>query len=574
MNLRVIRVKSLAIVLALFMLALAACSNGGNSKENAEAEGTTPAEGATQTSASSPEASGSKEFKMWLGWNTTINNNSMVQTYWKEHEPGIEVKLEATQGDAITALNLKLNTGGFDDAAIFARSDIVNSAVVNSKTALSLEQYFDMPDKYPGLASIPKLYLDAMKAADGHIWSIPTWFDQNPDDPWPGWASLGWFVRTDVLEKVGMTMDDLKTLAGVENYLKAAAKQKDESGKTLLPLSFLSDVNDENVILSTFGVTTTTGVASSASTVGGIPVEKKGDSYELIYDNPQYKAAYQWMNKMYRDGLIDPEAITDKKERYKEKNKTGRIAMNAGGFFNMDASLWEVLDGPTEPAWFYKAISYPQVEGVSKIGTNQLVNPFPQYDVYINKDTKNLDAILGFLDYMLQPKPEQQQIANEGPPGVFWNWVDKPLGKWEYTDKAYQELHDSGDAAKKASTTPELYSESSYSNTWYPWWNYGVTKPAGRLKTIEFTQQVGKMGGSRAVQPYDMVKAKPGGVMEKYLPELENVRKEYKAKLLMAKNDEQFESGWSEFQSALEKRAHWSEMKAEWNASFQEMSKS
>lgn len=536
-NLRQPKVKRLALLsLALVMFGITACSNGGSTEG-----GSNPA----------------KSFKLWLGWNATINNKSMVQSYWKEKEPGIDVQLEATQGDVMTELNLKLNTGGFEDAALFSRSDVVTTAMTRSGSVLPLEKYFDMPDKYPGLASIPKIYLDQMKAPDGHIYSIPTWFDQNPDDPWPGWASYGWFVRTDVLKKTGMTVEDLKTLGGVEKYLRLAAKQKDDNGQPLIPLSFLSDASDENVILSTFGVT--------VNTAGGvIPVEKKGNDYQFIYDNPQYRAAYQWMNKMFREGLMDHEAITDKKERYKEKNKSGRIAMNVGGFFNMDAQLWEVLDGPTEPAWYYDVISYPQVDGVSSIGANQIINPYPANDVFINKNTKNLDSILAFFDYTLQPKPEQQQVVNEGPPGVFWDWVDKPLGKWVYTDEKYKTLHD-GDQAKKASATPELYAASSYSNEWYPWWNYGVTDPKGRAKTIEFTEKIGKMGGTRVAQNYDMVKAKPGGLWEKYLPELDNVRKEYKAKLIMAKDDSQFEQAWGDFQAALEKRAHWSELKQEWH---------
>ncbi|GGA35893.1 hypothetical protein [Paenibacillus physcomitrellae] len=544
-----------AFSLALLILVMTACS-GGQSASNTGTE-----------AGSSGDGGDSKAFKLWLGWNITVNNDSMVQTYWREHEPGIDVKLEATQGDALTALNLKLNAGGFDDAAVFGRSETIDSAMVRSGSVLPLEQYFDMPDKYPGLASIPKVYLDAMKDADGHIWSIPTWFDQNPDDPWPGWASLGWFIRKDVLDQTGMTKDDLKTIEGVEKYLKAASQLTDASGKKLIPLSFLSDAGDESVILSTFGV-------STATAGGVIPVEKQGDGYQFIYDDPQYKEAYKWMNKMYREGLIDHEAITDKKERYKEKNKTGRTAMNAGGFFNMDASLWEVLDGPTEPAWYYETIPYPKVEGVDQIGANQIVNPYPADDVYISKNTKNLNAILTFLDYMLQPKPEQQQVADSGPAGVFWDWVDKPLGTWQYTDAKFQELHDSGDAAKKASTTPELYALSSYSNAWYPWWNYAVTEPKGRQKTIDFSEEIGKMGGIRVAEPADMVKAKPGGLWEKYLPELENVRVEYKAKLMMADSDEKFESAWKDFQAALEKRAHWSELKAEWNETFQEESKS
>ncbi|GJM77732.1 hypothetical protein HMSSN139_02280 [Paenibacillus sp. HMSSN-139] len=296
----------MAAALAALMIAVTACSGGGGEGNGATAGGTEGGNAAT--------SGGTSSFKLWLGWTAMINNNSMVQNYWREHEPFIDLQLESTQGDAMTALNLKLNTGGFEDAAIFGRGDVVDNAMIRSNTILPLEQYFDMPDKYPGLASIPKEYLEPMKDADGHIWSIPTWFDQHPDDPWPGWASAGWFVRTDVLEKVGMTMDELKTLDGIEKYLKLAAEQKDANGNKLIPLSFLSEASDESVILSTFGVTT--------ATAGGvIPVEKNGDDYVFIYDNPQYKAAYQWMNRMYREGLLDHEVMTDKKERYKEKTK-------------------------------------------------------------------------------------------------------------------------------------------------------------------------------------------------------------------------------------------------------------
>ncbi|RXZ82467.1 hypothetical protein EBB07_10370 [Paenibacillaceae bacterium] len=538
--------KRFTFIMLTLLLLLTACSSGGGGKSGGD---------------------GSNSFKLWIGRAATINNDSLVQTYWRDNEPGVNVQLEATQGDPITALNLKLNTGGFEDAAMFSRSDIVTTAMTRSKAIMPLEQYFDMPDKYPGLASIPKVYLEAMKDKDGHIWSIPSWFDQNPEDPWPGWASLGWFVRSDVLEKTGMKIDELKTIEGIEQFLRLAAKQTDETGKTLLPLSFLSDANDENVILSTFGVTT-----SSAG--GVIPVEKNGDDFQFIYDDPQYKEAYHWMSKMYRENLIDHEVITDKKERYKEKNKTGRVAMNAGGFFNMDHLLWEVLDGPTEPVWFYEAIPYPQVDGVAQIGANQIVNPFPQNDTFISKNTKNLEAILKFFDFTLQNKPEQQHVISAGPAGLYWDWVDEPYGKWMFTDEKFEIPYNSGDQAKIASTTPQLYDTTSYSKEWYPWWNYGVTEPKGRLKTIDFTEKIGTMGGIRVAQPFDMVKAKPGGLWEKYLPELENVRKEYKAKLMMAKDDNEFEQAWTDFQGALEKRAHWSDLKKEWHEALNEQSQS
>jgi putative aldouronate transport system substrate-binding protein len=546
---------ALAAVLAT-TLVLAGCSGGANE--------------APAASGNNAAAGGSTEFNLWLGWSATINNDSSVQKYWKENEPGVAVTLEATQGDAATALNLKLNTGGFKDAAIFSRSETVESAMQRSKKIMSLEQYFDMPDKYPGLASIPKEYLEEMKDENGQIWSIPTWFDQNPDNPWPGWASQTWLVRTDVLEKVGMTLDDLATLEGVEEYLKAAASVKDDAGKTLNPMGFLMDPsdtigwNDENAILSAFGVTT-------GSAGGVVPVAEKNGEFVLLYDDPQFKAAYQWLNEMYLAKLIDPEVVTDKKERYKEKNKSGRTALNVGSFFNVDATLWETLDGPTEPAWFYQVVPFPKVEGVDQVGANQVVNPYPGYDVYVSKDSKNLEAILKFFDYTLQPNAEQQQVINEGPAGVFWDWVDQPLGEWKYVDEAYKTERNSGDVARKSTVTPELYMASSYNNDWYPWWNYGEADKAGAKRTSEFTSEVGAMGGVRGAEPYDMVKAVPGGLWEKYGPELENVRKEYRAKLVMAKDAAQFETAWNQFRDALEKRAHWSELKEEWQTSYDAM---
>ncbi|WP_159887997.1 type 2 periplasmic-binding domain-containing protein [Paenibacillus puerhi] len=549
------------LALAALLLMTTGCSS--NSADNPSSASNLPE--SKQEAGGAKTSTGSRgAFKLWLGWTATVNNDSLIQQYWRTEQPGVDVQVEATQGDAITALNLKLNTGGFEDAAIFGRNTVVDHAMKRSGLIQPLEKYFNMPDTYPGLASIPKEYLNQIKDADGHIWSLPTYFDLNPSDPWPGWSSNAWFIRTDVLEKAGMKEADLQTLKGVEAYLEKAAQLKDGSGKPLLPLGVLADSNDENVVLATFGVTI-------ASAGGVTPVSKNGDQFVFQYDHPGYKAAYKWMNDMYNKGLIDPEALTDKKERYKEKNKNGRYAMNAGSFWNFDQYLWESLDGPTEPGWFYKPIPYPQVEGIAQLGATQIVNPYPGFDTYVSKNTKNLDAILKFYDYTLTSKPEQGMIVNEGPLGKYWGWISEPYGKWKFIDPAYKEARNSGDQAQKAKVTPELWQTSTYSNKWYTWWNYGENDHAGASKTAEFSMQISKMGTARVAEKYDMVKSKAGGVWEKYGPELENVRKEYRAKLIMAKDGAQFEKVWTDFTSALEKRAHWSELKKEWNDLYQAM---
>lgn len=541
-----------AITLATLMVALAGCSNSGSNNNS-----TGPAESASATNTAST-SEGSKSFNLWLGWAATINNDSLIQKYWKETKPGINVELEATQGDAMTALNLKINTGGFTDAALFQHQDTYMSAMMRSNQIMSVEQYFNMPDKYPNLAKIPKVYLDRLKDKDGHIWAIPTWFDQNPDNPWPGWASTGWFVRTDIVEQTGMKLEDLSTMEGMETFLKKAAEQKDKNGKPIIPLSFLMDpndtanANDENAVLTAFGVST-----------AGSGVEKVDNQFVFSYDNPNYKAAYQWMNKMYRDKLIDPEVVTSKKELYQEKNNAGRVALNVGSLWNGGAQAKSEAD----PGWYYQVIPFPKVNGVDKIGTNQVINPYPQWDVYISSKTKNLEAILKFLDYTLDPNPVMQQEVNEGPAGLYWDWTEQPQGKWKFIDEAYKTDRNAGDQASLAKATPQLYMLSSYSTEWYPWWNYGEQQPGDDRPSI-FSEAIGKMGGVRTAHSYDLVNQKPGGLWEKYSPELENVRKEYRAKLIMAKDDATFESAWNEFRNALEKRAHWSELKTEWQETY------
>ncbi|KRE70165.1 hypothetical protein ASL11_15300 [Paenibacillus sp. Soil750] len=547
----------MALTLATSLILAAGCSSssgGVNSKANSAADGKNTAAG-----------SSSNGFKLWLGWSVTVNNDSLVQQYWRTEEPGVDVQVEGTQGDAPTALNLKLNTGGFDDAALFGRNQVINDAMKRSNQILPLEKYFNMPDKYPNLAAIPKIYLDQMKDADGHIWSIPGNFDINPTDPFPSWSPNAWMIRTDILEKTGMTEKDLTTLKGVETYLEKASQLKDASGKPLLPAGMLLDGKDENVVLSSFGVTV-------ASAGGVTPVQKDGDNFIFEFDNPGFKSAFKWMNGLYRKGLIDPEAVTDKVERYKEKVKTGRYAMNIGSFWNIDTSIWEKLDGPTGPGWFYKPIPFPQVDGVKKLGVNQVINPYPQFDTYISKNTKNLDAILKFYNYALNQKPEFLHVINEGPVGKYWNWVDKPYGKWKFTDPQYDALRNSGDKVKLAQVTPQLAQITARSKAWYPWWT-NVNEHAGFEKTAQFSQQISKYGAVKIAENQDIVKANTGGVWEKYAPELNTVYKEYSAKLLMSKDDAQFEQAYSEFTSALEKRAHWSELKKEWNELYQAIGK-
>lgn len=515
-------------------------------------------------SGSNQEAS-SEPFEIWTNTAGYAEEGTELQKTLKE-KYGFDFKMSFTQGDAMTALNLKLASGGFEDLAVQFKNPIVQTAMLKANAVMDMTPYFDMPDKYPNLAKIPKQVLDFCRSADGKIWYIPSWFAQEMDNPWTGWQSDAFFVNTDILAKVGASKEDLSTMEGLETVMRKikAANLKDDSGSTVIPMGFLknnnTDIPDDYRILTAFGV--------DVSTQGLAPVKKVGDSFMFHLDDPAYKAGYAWISKMYRDGLIDQEVVTQKLELFKEKGGKGKYAIMPTSMWNFTWS-WEPLDGPTAAAWYFEPVPNPKVTGVDKPGTLQIINPYPGYAIYVSKNTKHLDQILKFMDFCLAQDPIQQQVLNEGPEGINWHWTGEALGEWDF-DSAYGKLRNSGDTATVAKLTPQLWYLTTFSNKWYPWWTnaVGENSHAGAAHTRQFTQIIGSFGNLRNVHTYDTITAESGGLWEKYGPTLKAVRDEFEAKLIMATSEDDFENVWNTYRTALEKRAHWSELKQEWNESY------
>ena len=108
-----------------------------------------------------------------------------------------------------------------------------------------------------------------------------------------------------MLEQVGANKEDLKTIEGLEQVMRDMAKLKDENGNSIIPLSFVQSDNafQERIILATFGVDTAGGGSNMPA------VMKEGDEFVFLYDNPKYKAAYQWMNQMYREDVYKRQTL-------------------------------------------------------------------------------------------------------------------------------------------------------------------------------------------------------------------------------------------------------------------------
>ncbi len=566
--------KGLALLLIVTMLmSFTAC--GKSSKEAISAD--TGEQAADSEDFYVSEKEGGKttdQFSILAGWTSESPNNTKVQQVMKD-KLGIDYQVEYMQSnDYMTTLNLKLSSGAkLSDILIFPYDKTVENALITADRIMKLNDVYTNT-KLSNIPNIDTHILDYIKTGSGDMWWIPGYYALEYDDPWPGWTVDAWWARTDLLAKAGKTKADLKTIEGLEDTMRALAKLKDSNGNDIIPLSFAnSDTgslkHEERIILSTFGVDTANGVS-------GMPAVMDINGNEVFeYDNPNYKTAYQWMNKMYQEGLIDMEATTMSQERFKEKIESGQVGIFTTDLWNSGLNeTWKNYDsGDDSVTFYYEPVADPQVQGV-KSGYTSYTNPNPGYMVFINKDTKHLNAVLNFLDWCNDPSPYRGQEVNEGPEGVFWNFSNKDAGTWDF-EASYKVERDSGDSALVAACTHQLYQFAGYSNKWYAWWNQDSSgnKAGGGLVSKWCKYISSDLDNTRTINAMDSVKVDTDSVIANNIESLNNVVDEYSAKMIMADSEEKFENVYQEFQKQLELRAHWSDMKEEWKQLYQDQNK-
>jgi putative aldouronate transport system substrate-binding protein len=567
------RKKGIAVLLVLSMLlSLAACSKGSDEDTSGNITGSTT-EGFYV-----PEAEGGKttdQFTILAGWTSESPNDTKVQQVMKE-QLGIDYQVEYMQSsDYMTTLNLKLSSNAnLPDILIFPYDKTVENALITADRIMNLNDVYTS-EKLTNIPGIDSRIQDYIKTTDGNKWWIPGYYALEYDDPWPGWTVDAWWVRTDLLEQAGKTKEDLTTIEGLEDTLRSFATLKDSNGNNIIPLSFASSntesmKHEERIILSTFGVDTSRGVS-------GMPAVMDINGEKVFeYDNPNYKTAYQWINKIYREGLIDMEATTMSQERFKEKVESGQVGMFTTDLWNSGLNeTWKNYDsGADSVTFYYEPIADPTVAGVES-GYTGYTNPNPGFMVFINKDTKHLNAALNFLEWVNEPSPYKGQEVNEGPEGILWHFTDKDTGSWDF-EESYKVERDSGDSARVAACTHQLWQFASYSNQWYAWWNQDSSgNKAGAGLVSKWCKYISsELDNNRTISDMDTVKVDTESVIATNLESLNNVVDEYTAKLIMADSDQKFEDVYTEFQKQLELRAHWSDMKEEWNRLYQEQSTS
>lgn len=213
---------------------------------------------------------------------------------------GVELEYQIPIGDANEKLNMLLVGGTYPDLLKFNSVNIMNT-MISEGIALPLE---DLIEQYaPNVKTAFGDTYANLFSDDGHIWSLPTSYGQSEysvDVIPTTWSGYLFNVREDIWEACGSP--DIKTLDDIYDLL---VKMKDVQPK-----------NAQGVDYYPIG-----GFMQGWQDMLPALIQSAGGYSERYYIDDNNQLSYwvrapwaleivKWYNKLYREGLLDPEAFT------------------------------------------------------------------------------------------------------------------------------------------------------------------------------------------------------------------------------------------------------------------------
>lgn len=469
---------------------------------------------------------------------------------------GVDWEFNYSQAaDYDTAFNLRLAANDWTEVINWNGDFAKLQKLIDAGVVVPADKYYHNK-KYPNIALARESMIKYWTYTDGHIYNFPSGVYQDEKQPWGYWAAAVWCVRPDYLQAVGMTTADLKTTAGVEKFLRAVKEKglKTADGLPVYGMSSGENVSFARIIMNTFGVST-----------AGQGFEKVGSEYVHFRDNPQTKAAFQWLNTLWNDGLIDPEALSLKNETLREKMMGKRVALQADWAW----PYWQTVTSGKTAVTEMVLLEYPTAPGATKPGVNVTYNPNGSGGLVLTKFAKNPEAVVRHVNEVWKDfnpatpdndKWEHQLTIQYGTRGILWDW-DPNVGKPYYVYKGdlLAIVGDYNKMVQMGYAMNPLIVQGNDSN----YFTASLTEALDWIfKMHKFYYNKPNVSASR---PYDSLKMPADGLWSKNSEILGRLDVEHWAKIISAPKAS-FEAAWKTYQDQLELQGSWSKVRAEWLA--------
>lgn len=219
------------------------------------------------------------------------------------------VNLEVKSGD-LTDLDALIATDSLPDLITIEAETAERYMIENSGMAAPLEPLFET---YAPDVNIPDSMKEWYRNADGNWYSIASYYygEERVNEEYGGYLGThnNNYVRADLLEQTGVSMEDLKSKEGLLAALRAA-KGLTYRNQDVIPFSGWWTQN----IAEQFGMKT----------------EDEEGNYLSKYRQPEWLESLQFGNQLYREGLMLPEEFTESLSQRRKQVQSGRIFFCTG----------------------------------------------------------------------------------------------------------------------------------------------------------------------------------------------------------------------------------------------------
>jgi putative aldouronate transport system substrate-binding protein len=339
-------------------------------------------------------------------------NTNPVGKYITE-KTGVVVKMDIPSGsNTDEKLNLLLASGDYPEMFCTNNLTIIGKAI-NEGIAIPLDDLIAKEGK--NIKAAFGANLARLKWTDGKTYYIgqKPGFPAGFKGPATGYGSGGYSIRKDVYLALGSPK--LDTIDDIYAALKAmkAKYTKTPKGETIWPAGAFNQTWQNVRDSLAMGA----GLFSSGKWY-------KSPSGEIQYWTraPQALTIAAHLNRIYREGLLDPEYITIDRSAWEQKVVNGRVLSGYNPWWMNWTSHTDL-----EAAGFGKAedlifLNFPfTVPGGQKPAFVEISSVGGPYKV-ITKSAKNPTAAFRLIDALAEP--EMAFIANNGAKGGIWDYVN------------------------------------------------------------------------------------------------------------------------------------------------------
>jgi putative aldouronate transport system substrate-binding protein len=395
-----------AMVVTIPML-LAGC---GAEKAATEATtvGETPA--ARKTKAEEPKVEEWKPLTIkwyihydWCQSSGPDDPEKMTIVKWLKENRNVTVDWVSSNGTAAQRLNTMIASNDLPDIITIDRGTDVDR-LTKAGQLVALDDYLG---KYPNITQkVGDQIIGMLRAEDGKYYQIPNWYI----GPGGRGGNAGWVINSKIYKEMGSPK--LDTYTELEAYLR------DVKGKYpgIIPFESGKDLGAPHLVYSGMGE------YRSAEWSGREFWYPEGNVLKSITEDPAWREAVRYNNRLFRDKLMTQDAFTQKGEQVDEKFTNGKFAVT-GGWSMENSGLALAEWKKKDPEAGFEAVMPFHKEGLNKDNTFATAHNALGWNVsVITKNAKAPEAVYKLLDWVASD--EGQIINTWGMPGKYWDGID------------------------------------------------------------------------------------------------------------------------------------------------------